>query len=62
VTPSFWIEYDHGFPVLRWADQADVDRMDNVAANAAKREILRKRAEEFTSRSVFEFVMGTEDE
>ena len=58
---SFWIESDHGFPVQRFADQDAIDREDNLAINAAKRAILKQRAEEFTARSIFEFVMHIDE-
>jgi len=58
---SFYIADDHGFPVQRWADQNDIDLQEREGIAKAKRAILARRAADFTSRSIFEFVMDTPD-
>lgn len=57
---SFWIEEEDGQLYQRIAGRKQLDEVEARAVKEVKRVILHRRAEEFASHSVFEWIMGTD--
>lgn len=54
---SFWIEEEDGQLFQRIAGRKQLDEAESQALEKVKRAIIRRRIEEFASRSVFEWIM-----